>query len=502
MVAESGCSVSWLRRLWLSAVGVAIVLAACSSGHPLGERVGSTSQALTPAQQRILGFESVGGGSADWTSTSGTLSQSTQHVEGSGSLAISNSGSTTITSAALSSLGPVADRLTLDLLLPAVQPNPWWMGTVKIVIECPSQQLWYEGLAEHQLSGKPTGQFLRFEFPLSESTRQKLSTGSYSDLRFKILLNVETGVGPWLIDRLWVTDAENGGSLGSGGAASGGTAGTTGQGGTSDPTSANAEILGFENPSLWTTSAGSIAASEVRVEGVRAIEVSSISYAEITSAPLTTLASFGPVVGFDLSVPNPEGDVWWWGSVAISLDCPSRGVHERWLGQQQLDGATLGRFRRVEVNLPDDIRTALTTGAYSDLRVKIILTVPQGSGPYVLDRFTFAQQQPEPAPPAPSEALIRAIGFETLEAWRASAATLSLSSQSIEGSSALAVSDFTYTELTSQRLSSLGSQVDSPLTVNVFVPTPPTPHWVGTISLSLDLPSAGIHSQLSSAPRE
>jgi hypothetical protein len=223
--------------------------------------------------------------------------------------------------------------------------------------------------------------------------------------------------------------------------------------------------------------------------------VSGIGYAEITSAPLTTLASVGSVAGFDLSMPNPDGDVWWWGSAAISIDCPSRGIHGRWLGQQQLDGSTLDRFRRVEVNLPDDVKATLSTGTYGDLRVKVILTVPQGSGPYVLDRFTFASQQAEPAPPAPSEAATRAAGFETLEAWKASAGTISLSSNALEGSSAIELSNFSYTELTSQRLSSLGSAVGSPLTVNVFLPTPPNPSWAGTIALSLDMPSAGIYSQ-------
>jgi RHS repeat-associated protein len=416
-------------------------------------------------------------------------------VEGARSLAIANSGNTTITSGSLGSLGPVADKLTLDLLLPANQPNPSWMGSVKLVIECPSQQLWSEGLAEHQLQGKPTEQFLRFEFPLPASTRSKLSTGSYTDLRFKVLLNVASGPGPWLLDRLWVGDPGPGGSGGSGGA--GGNAGASGggQAGSGGAASASEPTLGFEDPANWTTDAGALASSDTRVEGQHSVQVSNIAYAEITSKPLSTLTAVGSVLGFDLSVPNPIGDVWWWGSAAISLDCPSRGINSRWLGQQQLDGSTLDRFRRVEVTLPDDVKSALTSGSYTDLRVKIILNVPQGSGPYLLDRFTFAQQLPEPTPPGPSEALIKAVGFETLEAWKASSGTLALSSNALEGSSSLSLSGFTYTELTSQRLSSLGPQIDGPLMVNVWVPTPPNPGWVGTLGLSMDLPSKGIYAQ-------
>src|SRR5687767_10946767 len=227
MVGGMGRLKVWTRRIGLLLATAVVCLVACS-GDQRSEALGVVSQSLTAAQQRVLGFESVGAGSTDWSTSSGALSQSTRHVEGARSLAIANSGNTTITSAALSSLGPVADKLTLDLLLPANQPNPSWLGSVKIVVECPSQQLWSEGLAEHQLQGKPTEQFLRFEFPLSASTRSKLSTGTYTDLRFKILLNVASGPGPWLIDRLWVGDAGSGGSGGSGGA--GGNAGASGGG--------------------------------------------------------------------------------------------------------------------------------------------------------------------------------------------------------------------------------------------------------------------------------
>lgn len=139
MIADGVRLVSLARRLWLLATAVAVALAACSSDQRGDELVGSASQDLTTDQQRILGFESIGGGSSDWTSTSGSISQSSQHVEGNGSLAIANSGNATITSAPLSSLGQIADKITLDLFLPTVQPNPHWLGTLKIVIDCPSQ---------------------------------------------------------------------------------------------------------------------------------------------------------------------------------------------------------------------------------------------------------------------------------------------------------------------------------------------------------------------------
>ena len=114
MATANGRQASWARRLWLLGAAVGMALVACSDQASPPEVVGQSSQALTSAQQRILGFESVGAGSTDWTTTSGTLSQSTRHAEGSGSLAIANGGNAEIKSAALSSLGPVADKLTLE----------------------------------------------------------------------------------------------------------------------------------------------------------------------------------------------------------------------------------------------------------------------------------------------------------------------------------------------------------------------------------------------------
>jgi hypothetical protein len=186
MAVASMRQVPWVRRLWLIGLAIGFALAACSD-RSSPESLGHTSQALTAAQQRIFGFEAVGPGSSDWTTSSGTLSQSTRHVEGSSSLAIANGGNAEIKSAALSSLGPVADKVTLDLLLPVVQPNPDWMGTLKLVIECPSQQLWYEGLAEYQLLWPSTTMVMA----------QKICCGSWITIPSRRMRSrIGSGIGP------------------------------------------------------------------------------------------------------------------------------------------------------------------------------------------------------------------------------------------------------------------------------------------------------------------
>jgi len=236
MATANGRQGSWARRFWLLRAAVGVALAACSdqgSSHSTeAESLGTSAQALTAVQTRILGFEST----ADWATTAGSLSLSSNHIEGAKSLAVANSGNAVISSVPISSLGAVGDKLTLDLLLPVAQPNPYWMGTLQLVLESPSLGLWYEALQQYQLQGRPTNQFLRFDFPLSAATRAKLSTGTYSDLRVRVLLNVPQGAGPWLLDRLSVGSSGGGGSGGAGGSGgtsgSSGTAGSSGKGGT------------------------------------------------------------------------------------------------------------------------------------------------------------------------------------------------------------------------------------------------------------------------------
>jgi len=122
------------KKIWGLALWMGVAVAACSdqSIPDETEQTARAAQALTTDQSRVLGFESVGLGSNDWSATSGVLSSSERRVEGSRALGIANGGNSEIVSARLSSLGAVVNKITLDLLLPAGQPNPHWMGTLKL----------------------------------------------------------------------------------------------------------------------------------------------------------------------------------------------------------------------------------------------------------------------------------------------------------------------------------------------------------------------------------
>jgi hypothetical protein len=145
-------------------------------------------------------------------------------VEGQHSLAVANSGNTTITSIALSSMGSVGQNVTVDVLQPANHPNPQWRGTVGLVLVSPSLGLSWQDLGTQSFPQNPLDAFLRFTFALPSSVRTKLS-GSYSDLRVKVMLNVPQAAGPWLIDRLSFGGTPPGTAGAGGGSSTGGASG-------------------------------------------------------------------------------------------------------------------------------------------------------------------------------------------------------------------------------------------------------------------------------------
>lgn len=111
------------HRSWVTVVSVffAAVAAACGQGDSPDHEdpSGSLAQALS-SNQRILGFEGSFGPAVDWSTSSGSIAISTNpKVEGSQSIKILNASNPTLTSAPLSSLGPITSPLGLEVWLPA-----------------------------------------------------------------------------------------------------------------------------------------------------------------------------------------------------------------------------------------------------------------------------------------------------------------------------------------------------------------------------------------------
>src|SRR5688500_9972861 len=115
--------IRWAVRLssLFGALACAGVTASCSNDS-IGEVTARSSDALTATAARVLGLDAP----SDWTATGATLASGPRHVQGTGSLAVSNLTYATVTSRALSTLGAseIGSIVGFDIQIPEFQPNP------------------------------------------------------------------------------------------------------------------------------------------------------------------------------------------------------------------------------------------------------------------------------------------------------------------------------------------------------------------------------------------
>ena len=156
----------------------------------------TVTSALSTFGARVLGFETP---LADWTATSGTRTQSSTRSEGSFSLGLSGTGSTTITSVPIDSLITVGDAFTVDVTLPTQQAGATF-GTIQLFIDLPSRGINMAFVGQRDLVGLPTARFNRLAYMLPANIRTQLQQ-TYSDLRVRLVLNAPNNGGTWLFDR-------------------------------------------------------------------------------------------------------------------------------------------------------------------------------------------------------------------------------------------------------------------------------------------------------------
>ena len=183
----------------------------CNSGgsaaQPEQERLklsalASATGVAAPAD--VMGFETAGAWST--TTVGAVLAQSSTHSQGASSLSIhpsNKNGYTPIASVPLTTLSGVSTVLALDIMLPTQQPNPRWLGTVQMYLNCPSRSIFSQFLAQAELTGKPLNVWNTISFPLTNAQVSGLLSAGYSDLTITIMLNVQVPTtGSYFIDNL------------------------------------------------------------------------------------------------------------------------------------------------------------------------------------------------------------------------------------------------------------------------------------------------------------
>lgn len=190
----------------------AVVFGAACSQAPQGESGPETSRmAISNASATILGFEE----SSSWSVSNGTatLASDATHSEGTASLAVSNVGYVELTSAPLASF-PLSDgAISVDLMLPKDQTNPYWYGQLQVSLDCPSANIHGRFIGSSELTGLPLATFNRLSFVLSSDVVSAMS-GTHNDLRFKIVLNVPQNSAKYLLDSVRLNAKDDGSNTG------------------------------------------------------------------------------------------------------------------------------------------------------------------------------------------------------------------------------------------------------------------------------------------------
>jgi RHS repeat-associated protein len=185
---------------WLTAVAVLLALAGCSGRDAASsEAVGTKRESLSSSSVRTYGFESLEDWSPLWSSP--ILALSSTHSEGQSSLGLRGGGWMQIQSRPLSREDAAPSVVGYDVRVPPNPVNPSWYGTTELSVDAPSAGIWGQFVGHAELTALPKGQFKRVEFTLSPALRTKLD-GSYSDLRWRIAVNVPNNEGAsYLVDR-------------------------------------------------------------------------------------------------------------------------------------------------------------------------------------------------------------------------------------------------------------------------------------------------------------
>jgi hypothetical protein len=309
-----------------------------------------------------LGFETPDG----WSSPQSTLLtlMSTPVTQGTKSLRASNPpGTTEIVSANFpASLAPQGcTRAIVDVFVPTNQPN----GSVSLVISVPSAGVNNVNLGSVSTTGRPTNQFSQFEFALPTAVRTALDSNA-TDVSIKIVLNVAAFSGPWFVDNVRFLLPP-------------------------PPLSSLDPILSFEDITKWTPSPGTIQSdTAIKTHLTKSLKVQSApATMTITSANFATGALNSPLgkLRIDLrkpsTQPNPNH-----GTFSVTFDIPSAGITNVATTAASLTPLPGNTFSMIELNLPANVKLAVN-GEYGDMRVKLVLSVTSGTGPWYLDNIRF-----------------------------------------------------------------------------------------------------------------
>lgn len=193
-----------MRRLsYMITTSCALALGACLQAPEMDEQlVDRVEQGLAdPAS--VLGFESV----ADWTVAGATKSASADASEGASALALRSFPFAELRSVPLTTVSGVTSTLAFDLK----PPGRLDFGSAQLYVDIPSRGVHSVHLGQVSLAGLDANVYRTLSFAVPPNVVDALQQ-TYSDLRFKIVLNVPYSDADYLVDHLHFVGGTPGGA--------------------------------------------------------------------------------------------------------------------------------------------------------------------------------------------------------------------------------------------------------------------------------------------------
>jgi hypothetical protein len=85
---------------------------------------------------------------------------------------------------------------------------------------------------------------------------------------------------------------------------------------------AMAELFGFENRTLWSSTSATLLSSTVRIEGDFSLAIAGGGFHFINSVPLSTFRLKDDKVRLSVRIPTSQPNPWWFGDVQVYVEAP------------------------------------------------------------------------------------------------------------------------------------------------------------------------------------
>lgn len=268
----------------------------------------------------------------------------------------------------------IQEEIALDVNIPAGSEG--WIGGIQLRGELRAADLGGTHIGNISLNDLPTGEWVEVSLPLPNELREAFM-GQYPGSRISTFVNA--GV-PGIQVRGLRTKGDTYSDVRSSFTAK------------LRPDVTTFALFDFEEPGGWMTTEGySIQKHGLALSGDYVAEFDSMGWTQIESREFATseIPYLGQTLTVDVRVPPSLPNPYWGGALQAHLSCPSQGMWNAYIGQQNLTYLFTGRWNTVEFSLPYAVREVLMSDA-TDCRLSFSLNVHEGMSHWRLDRVGFA----------------------------------------------------------------------------------------------------------------